>query len=304
MSEIPVEATEKLIEASAAHFTRREQGLVILGALVAFALFWLAGHQFKIPTERHFSASLFQQPTAFTTIVVVGIVYAASVVIGSFIAGVIGFDAGLFCASIGLCALSARGGAMRFTLMESPTAATWLMLIGEIIVLALVVGCGMLLQDLLHRKGLLHDDDHRHIVNEVHRSLDQRLLALLCNVIVISICMMLLAPTDRKPQAVITVAVSSFLGTLAAYYIVPTKPSVWYWAAPIVVGAIGYGLQYIAKPGGWEIGEIRGAFAALARPLPLDYAGSGVAAAIFGYWVSRRWQHEREISTVTGETTS
>src|SRR2546423_1567156 len=72
VSEIPIEAAGKLIEESAARFTRREQGLVILGALLALALFWLAGHQFKIPTERHFSASLFQQPTAFTTIVVVG----------------------------------------------------------------------------------------------------------------------------------------------------------------------------------------------------------------------------------------
>jgi hypothetical protein len=41
----------------------------------------------------------------------------------------------------------------------------------------------------------------------------------------------------------------------------------------------------------------------LARPLPLDYAGSGVAGSIVGYWVSRRWQHEREVSTVTGDTT-
>src|SRR4051812_18459473 len=230
---MPVEASE-LQDESAARFTRREQAFAILGALLSFALFWVAGQQFKIPTEKHFSASLFQQPTVFTTILVAAIVYAACVVIGSFIAGMIGFDAGLFCASIGLCALRVRGGPLRFTLMESPTAGTWLMLIGELIVLALVVGCGRLVQDLLLRKGLLHDDDHRHIVNEVHRSLDQRLLALLCNVIVIAVCMMLLAPTDRKPQVVIAIAASSFLGTRAAYYVVPTKPGVWYWAAPIV----------------------------------------------------------------------
>lgn len=302
MSDVPVEASE-LREESSARFTRREQAFAIFGALFSFALLWVAGQQFKIPTERHFSASLFQQPTIFTTILVIGIVYVACVVIGSFIAGMIGFDAGLFCASVGLCALSARGGPTRYSLMESPTPATWLILIAEVLTLGLIVGCGMLIQDLLLRKGLLHDDDHRHIVNEVHQSLDQRLLALLIAVIVISVCLMLLAPTDRKAQVVIAVALSSFFGTLAAYYVVPTKPSGWYWAAPIVVGVIGYGLQYIGKPGGWEIGELRGALAALARPLPLDYAGSGVAGSIVGYWVSRRWQHEREVSTVTGDTT-
>ena len=148
--------------------------------------------------------------------------------------------------------------------------------------------------------GLLHHDEHRHVVAEIRESIDQRLLALAINVIIVTLLMMLLAATDRKVQVLAAVAISSFLGTLAAYFVVPTRPSFWFWSAPIVVGVVGYALQYLGNPAGWQIGEVHGTFAALARPLPLDYASTGVAASIVGYWMSRRWQHEREISTVAG----
>jgi hypothetical protein len=68
------------------------------------------------------------------------------------------------------------------------------------------------------------------------------------------------------------------------------------------VGAIGYLLQYFGQAPGWQIGEIHGTFAGLARPLPLDYAGAGVASSIVSYWISRRWQHEREVASVAGTT--
>jgi hypothetical protein len=39
---------------------------------------------------------------------------------------------------------------------------------------------------------------------------------------------------------------------------------------------------------------MRGPFAGLVRPLPLDYASAGPAGAILGHWMSRKWQKERE----------
>ena len=38
-----------------------------------------------------------------------------------------------------------------------------------------------------------------------------------------------------------------------------------------------------------------GFLAGLARPLPLDYAGVGTAAALLGYWVRRKSLHERQV---------
>src|SRR5262245_65668565 len=49
-------------------------------------------------------------------------------------------------------------------------------------------------------------------------------------------------------------------------------PSLWFWLGPLVVGVLGYVLQYFA-PTDWMIGDARGFFAPLARPMPLDYAG-------------------------------
>jgi hypothetical protein len=302
LSDTPAGASEELLNESSAPFNRREKYLTALGAVLCFGIFWLAGKEFRIPTETRFSASLFQQPTLLTTVIVIAIVYGACVALSSSIAGMIGFDAGVFCASAGFCALSTRGGPIRFTLMESPTRQVWLMLSAEVVTLSLIIAAGTLIQRLLLTKGLLHDDDHRHVVNEVRRSIDQRLLALLCNVIVTALCMMLLAESDRKAQVILAVAISSFLGTITAYYFIPTRPSAWYWAAPILVGVIGYGFQYFGNADGWQIGEVRGALAGLARPLPIDYAGAGVAGSVYGYWLSRRWQHQREISTVTGDT--
>jgi hypothetical protein len=304
LSEIPIEAGAEITEFGSARFNRTEKYLAVIGAMICFGAFWLAGKIFRIPVYTHLSASLLLQPTAATSFIVAAIVFGICVVLGALICGILGFDSGIFCAAAGLCALSARGGAMRYTLMEHPAASTWLSLILEVILLGVLVWAGTLIQAVLHRAHLLHHDDHRHVVTEIHESIDQRILALVANVIIISILMMFFAASDRKVQVLAAVAISSFLGTLAAYYLVPTRPSIWYWAAPILVAVIGYAVQYIGNPGGWQIGEVRGTFAALARPLPLDYAGSGVAASIVAYWTSRRWQHEREISSVASEESS
>jgi hypothetical protein len=300
VSDIPLQAATDLAEFSSARFNRKEKYLAVIGASLSFGGFWLAGKVFRIPIETHFSASLLEQPTVVTSLLITVIVFAASVAVGCLIAGVIGFDAGAFCATAGACAFSARGGPMRYTLFEHPTAGVWVILILELALLAAIIYGGVRLQHLFHWLGLLHLDDHRHVVIEVHESIDQKILALVINVVVMGVLMILFAATDRKVQVLGAVVVCSFLGTLSAYQVVPTKPSIWYWSAPFIVGAIGYGLQYVGNGGGWQIGEIRGPFAGLARPLPLDYAGAGVAASIVGYWISRRWQHEREISTVAG----
>jgi len=53
---------------------------------------------------------------------------------------------------------------------------------------------------------------------------------------------------------------------------------------------IGYVSCYF-RPDGIEVGRTSGYFAALARPLPLDYASVGVAGSLMGYWISSRWHH-------------
>jgi hypothetical protein len=304
LGDLPIHAAGDLIGASSGRFNPREKYLLLIGSLICFSSFWLTGKIFRIPSDPHFSAAILEQSTVISTLLITALLFAICVVIGSLIAGVVGFDAGVCCACVGLCAFSARGGAIRYTLFDDPTSGLWLRLTLELALLAGILAMGTALQQVLCQRGLVHGDDHRHVVTELHESVNQRLLALVTNVIVMSVFMVLIAASDRKVQVVGAVAISSFLGTLAAYYLVPTKPSANFWVAPILVGIIGYMLQYFGSPAGWQIGEVRGTFAALARPLPLDYVGAGGASSIIAYWMSRRWQHEREISTVAGPTTS
>ena len=126
--------------------------------------------------------------------------------------------------------------------------------------------------------------------------------ALATTVVVMAIFMLLLCTSDRKAQTIGAVTVSAFFATVIAYFLSPTQPSIWYWGGPVLLAMVGYLLQYFGKYDGWQIGEVRGAFAGLARPLPLDYAGAGVASSLYAYWLSRRWHRERESSEVTQTT--
>ncbi|HEX3358698.1 MAG TPA: hypothetical protein VHS31_17105 [Tepidisphaeraceae bacterium] len=291
-AEMPSAGKQQFLHSAFAFAAQFEKTLLTIGGLICFALFWASGRLFRIPVTPHLSASLLQQPTLASTLVIAAIVYAVSVLIGTIICGKVGFDAGLFCASIGLLALSARGGSMRFTLFSATGSGIWISLAIEISVLAVFVVGGWMIQRSLSLGGLMASDRERNQMLEVHDAIDQKLLAFATNVVVIAALMMILSASDRKMQAVCAVASSSFIATVLAYYLVPTEPSAWYWAAPIAVGAIGYLFQYFGNTNGWRIGEPQGTFAALARPLPLDYVGSGVAFSIFGYWSARKWHRE------------
>ena len=69
----------------------------------------------------------------------------------------------------------------------------------------------------------------------------------------------------------------------------------------VIVGVFGYLFAYLAfcstDPITWKSGTGGGTLAALARPLPLDYASLGTAGALVGYWTSRQWQRAKELET-------
>jgi hypothetical protein len=291
-AETPAAGTQQLFNRAPTFIAQFEKTLLAIGGAICFALFWITGDLFRIPINPHLSASLFQQPALVSTLIICAIVYVVSVFIGAVLCGRVGFDAGIFCASIGLIALSARGGAMRFTLFDAAGANIWISLTLELIPLTLLAVVGSMLQQALFSNCLMPSDRGRNEMLEVHDALDQKLLAFATNVVVIAALMMILSASDRKMQSICSVAFASFVSTLLAYYLVPTERSAWYWASPIGVGVMGYLFQYFGNTSAWRIGETQGTFAALARPLPLDYVGAGVAFSILGYWSARKWQRE------------
>lgn len=270
----------------------RNRILLLTSAVVSFALFWWAGKIFHIPANPGYSASLLQQPSSLVVMLVTAITLVASVLISTIIAGRIRFDAGLFGAALGLCALSLRGGPMRYAVMNGGGPRVYLLLLVELILLYGIVVLAWSVLWLLHRQGWLQADAFRDGVEDVEDPLGQRLLALLAQVAVMFVVVWILGRTDDKKQALAAVGLGAWLGTLAAHSLAPVRPSIWYWIGPLIVGVAGYFFAFLA-PGDWQVGEVA---SAMSTPLPLDYASFGPAGAIAGYWMSRRWQRAREVA--------
>jgi hypothetical protein len=262
-----------------------------LGLGSCFALFWFAGVRFDVPYPPSETGALLLQQTPIAALFVAGVALLVCVVLGSIITSTVHFDAGLVCAAFGLSALSMRGGPMRDNLFAANGPGVYLTLALELLILYGFIAAGWGLLRAVSRVGLVRAE---HGDSDLHPSepLDQRLLATLTQVVVMSILMMILSQSDQKAQALASVGIAAFLGALAAHQFVPARPSLWFWIGPLAVGLLGYLGTYF-NPGGWSIGEARGMFAPLARAQPLDYASFGPAGAIMGYWVSRRWHRGR-----------
>jgi hypothetical protein len=227
----------------------------------------------------------------------------AAVLLSTLIAGTIRFDAGLFCATAGMSALSMRSGRMGDVLRESaqsPSPVIFVHLALELVALYALVAVAWSMLWGLHTNGYLKADEFRDGVEDTDEPIIFKASALAMQVGVMAVCMMLLAQTDMKAQVIASVAVSAFVGACAAYYMYPISPSPWLWIGPMIVGAMGYVLMYFKhdpSDTAWKVGQLTSWTAPLARPLPLDYATAGPAGAILGYWMSRRWHRERLAET-------
>jgi hypothetical protein len=100
--------------------------------------------------------------------------------------------------------------------------------------------------------------------------------------------MMFLCQSEAKNQALASVGIASFLGTIIAYKYAPVRPSIWFWSGPLIIGLLGYILAAMGQDANLAIGSPIGTFASLARPLPIDYASVGPAGAILAYWMMRK----------------
>ncbi len=290
MTEIIAEGAGELGENIWSSYSTRDRTLLSIGSIASFAMFWTVGGMFSTPRFYGYDASLLMQPSPVVILLMTAVLLVACVLITSFFTHIVHFEGGLFCAAIGMLALSVRGGAMHDVLMDAPDSGVFLKLMLELLLLFAIVAVGwfalMTLRDLRLIRGEPHGDA------DPDDMPFQGVMALATQVVVMLVLMLLLAQTDKKAQAVWAVAISAYGAALAAHSLFPSRPSIWYWITPLIVGVIGYALAW---SGGTNLpgGEVGGWAPALGRPLPLDYASVGVAGSIYGYWTSRRWEHER-----------
>ena len=239
------------------------------------------------------------QPVPVVDLLLTGIVLCVATAVGTAVAGSIRFDAGLFAGAVGLAALSCRGGPMRYVTQAAGGRSEFLAMALELLVLGGLLGAAWAGLVLLHRRGRLLGDACRDGLQDQPHATGDRILALATQAGATAVVVLLLVRVDDKKQVLASVSIASFVGTLMAYAVSPVRPSVWYWAGPIVVGCVGYLAAYVSfgtvDPVVWKSGTGGGIFAPLARPLPLDYASVGTAAAIAGYWTSRQWHLAKEL---------
>lgn len=264
---------------------------ILLGgsAIGCFCIFWWAGALCSVPGD--WSASLLQSsPTGLLIALVLLVICSA---LATAVAGTVRADAGLFCAAFGLSALSCRDGSIRATLVSAHSPSILLVLAAELFLLYLgLIACWMVIQ-YLAKRGLVQSESALDgLADDEEITLGQKLSALGAQVVVMLFVVWVLCPYDAKNQCLAAVAIGGWAGAAASHYFqAPVRPSLWYWGGPLLVGAAGYILSY-ANPAGWELANLHGTFAPLARPLPLDYASFGVAGSLAGYWMSRRWRRE------------
>jgi hypothetical protein len=256
---------------------------IIAGAILCLLFCCWVARTMDIPPVAGFDAALLSQPGAIVHIVIVAVCFLAGTLLVTLALGRWRAEAGLFCASVGLAVFSWRGGNIGATLHYAAGPSIFIRLMAELALLYVIVALGILGSLRLLGKPKLTDDS-----GDETSSWNHHLLAVAVQTIVMIVVMLLVAQNEYKKQAMAAVGISAFIGAVAAGYTFPVRRGFWLVIAPLLVGIIGYGLEF-SKPFLLPIGMVEWG---LATPLPLDYVAFGVAGGILGDWMVAKWKAE------------
>jgi hypothetical protein len=255
-----------------------------VAAGAACLLFAIGSIKLGIPVLPGFDGRILSQPSPVVDLIAIAVMLAASALIGTIIAGAAYLEAGLFAAAFGLIVISLRCGTMQTVLFEANGAQTvYLRLLAELLIFAAMLGA---IWWLLRKMSGVSASAESSVMND--------LTATVAQAVTTGIVLLILCQTEAKNQCLASVGIASVIGSAVAFKYAPTRNSFWYWIGPILVGAVGYILAAAGQDTNLTIGMPLGTFAALARPLPIDYAGIGVAGAIVGFWMVQEAPSEDE----------
>src|SRR6478735_637428 len=96
---------------------QRARILLLTGSILCFIAFWFSAATFHVPPYPGSDASLTIGSAWLLPFLIIAVVMAISVLIGTAVAGMVRFNAGLLTACLGLAALSFRGGDPRHTIL-------------------------------------------------------------------------------------------------------------------------------------------------------------------------------------------
>ncbi len=268
------------------HLTNLEKIMLGIAAVGCYGAWYGLTRALGLPAQPGFSTSLIASKSVAGFPMIL-IALPILTLLASILVGRIRFEAGLFCAAIGLVVLPARGGDIRMSLQQAGSPMIYTTLAIECAVLGLIVLGTYLLLMRITATGLIAppldppDDDPDTTSDRTTVVITQALGTL--------IMLTILCQAPTKGQALASVCLGSMISAMIIHQIYVVRGSVWYIAGTMLAGVIAYLYTGLFSPAGYQIGEVRGVFAGAARPLPLHYATLGVAGAIFGYWSSLVW---------------
>jgi hypothetical protein len=303
--------------------SQRIRLLLLCGVVVSVGIFIASARLFRIPAHVAFGGVILHEPSPVASFAALSVALVVCVLVATLVAGSVRFDAGLFCAAVGMIAVTLRGGTLGDVLRASAGAnpsggpTVLIAMAGELLLLYAVLGLAWTTLWLLHRQDYLKADHFRDGVEDTEDPPFIKVCALIMQAGTTALIMLLLVQSDSKMQVLWSLAIASYLGAILSYFLYPIAPSPWLWAGPLLVGLGGYVAAYFAiDPASqlWRTGQLvtsdGGAqprplwMAPLVRALPIDYATVGTAAAIMGYWMSRKWQQQRLAEAGEGKVTS
>lgn len=267
------------------------RGLVIVGAVLAMVVGWAVVRVAGVPAAGVVHGSLVLQPNPAVAIGVTAVAVVLAGVVGLAVAGRVRAGAAVFCGVFVLVAISVHTQGLRAVLFAAPTAGTYVRLAVETAVLGGVIAACHALGAMAVRRGLVKSDEEQDGFGRDDvlppAGVGETVLAVLLTAAVYVLVAWFMLPTDLKQQALLGCAVAGFGATaIVHYFVMPRAPAWGFWAG-VLLGAAGAFAYASTVPGVPAVGEVA---IPPARALPIDHASAGVAAAMAGYWYSRKWR--------------
>jgi hypothetical protein len=243
-------------------------GIGVVG--MGVAAFVLVSRAMDVPHLPLLTGSLFQEPSPLAAFLIVAMCTAGVFVAGTLVAR--NFSTGILAAAAGLIGLSMRFGTAHDAIAAGSSAKVFLTLSMETtLLMAIVVACA-----LLPLNRLLPDEP------ATRDTRSETALAVSCCTLLTLALSLLLLRSELKLQSLGAIGLSAYVAASITRQLVPLRSPRALLAVPLLVGIAGYVLTYFVGADTWMIGQPRGFFAPLARALPIDFAGAGVAGIVLG----------------------
>jgi hypothetical protein len=261
---------------------------LIAAVAINCAIITVGSRWLRLPALPGFDGSILHQPSPLAAFAAIAILLLIATLVGTVVAGAVRFEAGLFAATLSLVTISFQCGTMQSVLLEAGgNESVYNGLILELLIFTALIALLWMLLWALGKANIARDNPPPD-ADQVENTLLDCLTAAVTQIVATGVFMMFLCQSEAKNQSLASVAIASFLATCLAYKYAPVRPSIWYWSGPLIVGLIGYILAAMGQDANLSIGSPIGTFAALARPLPIDYASVGPAGAMLAYWMMRK----------------